>query len=117
MRFSYEHHKNEICGGVHVQVIAEFRVLFCMPRWSRIDPLSSALAASKSAAGLGHHDCLRQCINVHVRLVPARLTRRDNGVETPFLLILAKVIGGRCFARVPIPTAHVGCRIMSVISS
>jgi hypothetical protein len=37
--------------------------------------------------------------------------------RTPFLRMLAKVIGGPCFARGPIPAAHAGCRIMSVIGS
>jgi hypothetical protein len=63
-----------------------------MPRGFRIDPLPSALTASKSAAYVEDEDCLSQCVHVHVGFVPANLTCRDQA-RTPFWRMLASVIG------------------------
>jgi hypothetical protein len=61
-----------------------------MPRGSRIDPLPSAELASESSACLGDHNCLRQCVQVHVGFMVAGLASRDDGVDA----ILAHVRKG-----------------------
>jgi hypothetical protein len=53
-----------------------------MPSGPRIDPLSSALSASKRSAYLRNHNCFRQHVHVHVGFVAASLTGRDNGMDT-----------------------------------
>ena len=79
MRFLYEHHKNEICGGVHVHVMLERNLgghIVCHAGLVSIRFPPHWLHRSRSR--LGHHNCFRQSVNVHAGFVPASLTARDN---------------------------------------
>jgi hypothetical protein len=75
-----------------------FSPLSRMPSRPRFDQFAAALAATKAPAYLRHEDRLRQGVNVHVRLVSASLTGRDNHADA-VLAHVPHVIGGPGFAR------------------
>jgi hypothetical protein len=62
-------------SSVSGRAVTSSRHMPCRPR---VDPLSSALAASQASARFWHDDILGQGIHVHVGLMPARFTRCDH---------------------------------------